>query len=173
MESLISSFHLNWRLMLAQLVNFGVVFFVLWFFVFKPLSQKMRMRTRKISRSLKEAEQISQNLKKAQDEKAKIIHVARQEAQKIIEQGQQDAKMETAKILGATREEAKKILAEQKRVLRQEKANMLKSVKEDASDLIISALNSLLPNLIDEKKDQAIIQNALKKLKKEGETQEQ
>lgn len=155
--------------MLAQLINFGVVFFVLWFFVFKPLSQKMRTRTKKISRSLKEAEQISQNLKKAQDEKAKIIRVARQAAQKIIEQGQQDAKAETAKILGATRQEAKKILAEQKRVLAQEKTKMMKSVKEDAADLIISALNSLLPNLIDEKKDQAMIQNALKKLHKNNE----
>ena len=152
--------------MLAQLINFGVVFFVLWFFVFKPLSQKMRLRTKKISRSLKEAEQISQNLKKAQAEKAKIIRVAREEAQRIIEQGQRDTKAETTKILGLTREEAKKILAEQKRVLRQEKAKMMKSVKEDASDLIISALNSLLPNLIDEKKDQAIIQDALKNFPK-------
>ncbi len=173
MESLISSFHLNWQLMLAKLINFGAVFLVLWFFVFKPLSRKMRLRTKKISRSLKEAAQISQNLEKAQSEKAKIIHAARKAAQKIIEQGQKEAKIETAKILGATRQEAKKILDEQKSALAQEKIIMLKSVKADASDLIIGALNSLLPDLINEKMDQAMIGNALKKLQKEQTTQEQ
>ena len=35
MESLISTFHIDFRLFIAQLINFAIVFSVLYFFAFK------------------------------------------------------------------------------------------------------------------------------------------
>ena len=51
MDSIIETFHLDWKLFLAQVVNFTIVVFVLWRFAFKPLAKNLAERTRTIEKA--------------------------------------------------------------------------------------------------------------------------
>ena len=73
MDSIISTFHIDYKLMLAQLVNFGIIVGVLWYFVFKPLAAKMTERTKTIEKSLAEARQIADNLKSSEQQRHKQL----------------------------------------------------------------------------------------------------
>jgi F0F1-type ATP synthase membrane subunit b/b' len=46
MEELITTFHIDWKLMIAQIVNFGLVFALLYWLAAKPLSKLMKDRTK-------------------------------------------------------------------------------------------------------------------------------
>ena len=55
MDSLISTFHIDWHLIVAQLVNFAVVILVLWRFALKPLGKLMDERGQTIAGGLENA----------------------------------------------------------------------------------------------------------------------
>jgi len=165
MDSIISTFHLDWKLMLAQLINFAIVVFVLWYFVFRPLGQKMTERTKTIEKSLAEAKEISQKLQETEIEKQAIIVNARKESKKIIIQAKTIAEDERQKSINGAKTEVKKVIDEGKNQLNQEKEKMVGQIKNEIADLIISATTKVLGKTVDKKIDQGLIKDALEQIK--------
>ena len=68
MDSIISTFHIDWKIIIAQAVNFGVVFIVLYIFALKPLSKLMAERSEKIKKGIDDAKRSDELLEKAAQE---------------------------------------------------------------------------------------------------------
>ena len=68
MESIISTFHIDWKIIIAQVINFGVVFVVLYIFALKPLSKLMAERSEKIAKGVDDAKKSNELLQKVSDE---------------------------------------------------------------------------------------------------------
>ena len=81
MESLISTFHLDLKLIIAQLVNFLIVAGILWFFALKPIMKIMKERTEKIEKGLKDAKSFEEKLAQAERDRLKTLSVAKKEAE--------------------------------------------------------------------------------------------
>ena len=93
MESIISTFHIDWKIIIAQAVNFGVVFVVLYVYALKPLGKLMKERGEKIEAGLNDAKKSNELLHKATEEydkntiKLRQISIeAQKELQKDLEQ---------------------------------------------------------------------------------------
>jgi F-type H+-transporting ATPase subunit b len=92
MESIIGTFHIDWKIIIAQAINFAVVFAVLYIFALKPLSKLMSERSEKIGKGIEDAKKSKELLEKAALEyeentrKLKKISMdAEQELQKDLE----------------------------------------------------------------------------------------
>ena len=68
MESIISTFHIDWKIIFAQMFNFGVVFVVLYIFALKPLSKLIAERSEKIETGINDAKKSGELLQKAAEE---------------------------------------------------------------------------------------------------------
>ena len=68
MDTLLGTFHIDWRLLVAQIINFAIVFAVLYRFVVKPLQKVMLERTAKIEQGLKDAENARARLTNAEND---------------------------------------------------------------------------------------------------------
>lgn len=68
MDSIVSTFHIDWKIIIAQTVNFGVVFVVLYIFALKPLGKLMADRSEKIARGIDDAKRSDELLQKAAEE---------------------------------------------------------------------------------------------------------
>ncbi len=68
MDSIISTFHIDWKIIIAQMVNFGVVFVVLYMYALKPLSKLMKERSDKIGKGIDDAKKSSELLQKVSEE---------------------------------------------------------------------------------------------------------
>src|SRR5438445_4502701 len=77
---------------LAQVVNFSVVAFVLYKFGFKPVLTTIAERQQKIESGLKYAEEMKVLLAAARQETTALIKSAQVEANKIIEESRKTAK---------------------------------------------------------------------------------
>ena len=55
MDSIISTFHIDWKIIIAQAVNFAIVLAVLYFFALKPLNKLMAERAEKIAKRVNDA----------------------------------------------------------------------------------------------------------------------
>ena len=56
MDELIKTFHIELNLLVAQIVNFSIVLFVLYRFAYAPILKTLNSRTGKIEKGLKDAE---------------------------------------------------------------------------------------------------------------------
>src|SRR3989338_7008087 len=99
MESLVSTFHIDVKLLIAQLVNFAVVFGVLYWFALRPLAKLMHERSEKIEKGLNDAKENAKKLEEAKEEYKKIVSQARVEAERTLQMARKDA--ETARATGA------------------------------------------------------------------------
>lgn len=164
MESIIQTFHIDWKIILAQVVNFGIVVAVLWFFALKPLVQKMTERTRTIEKSLEDAKEISEKMKRADEDRRLLAAQARHESQKILDSAQAQAKSEREKSVAETRAQVERIVTEGKRQIATEKEKIIHEVRGEVSDLVALATAKLLENVVDKKIDRALVEKALKEI---------
>lgn len=68
MDSIISTFHIDWKIIIAQAINFGIVFVVLYIYALKPLGKLMKERGEKIETGIKDAKKSNELLQKATEE---------------------------------------------------------------------------------------------------------
>lgn len=97
MDSIISTFHIDWKIIIAQAINFGVVFFILYIYALKPLGKLMKERGEKIETGINDAKKSNELLQKASEEykqntiKLRVMAVdAQKELGKELEQLRKD-----------------------------------------------------------------------------------
>lgn len=159
---------INWKLLLAQLINFAIVLFILWKWVFTPLSQKLSERTARIEKSLKEADDINKMHRDAETEKAELIRSARQEASAIITASEASANKVKEEIIAEAKVQSQKIAEDAKKDLAAKQEAMLQAVRAEAAILVVAATEKILAEKLDSASDKALIKRSLADLMKEN-----
>lgn len=149
------------KLFVAQLVNFGIVAFVLWRWAYVPLLKVMDDRAKKIAQGLKDADASAIARKAAEEDAAAIVAEARHKAKAIIDQAAGAAEAERQEAAQRARAEAEKILGQGRELLDAEKAKLLAEVKAEAGTLVTMAAERILKAKLDGKKDAALIASAI------------
>jgi F-type H+-transporting ATPase subunit b len=165
MDSLISTFHIDLKLLIAQLINFGVIFVILYFLVFKPLFKTTGERSAKIEKSLKEAKEIEERLAKAKDEHKEMINLAKHEAAKIIDEANKKAEIRKGELVEKAKEEIGLLINREKAKMQTEKATTLKEIKAEVADLIALGLQKVLGEKSSKATDEKLIAKTLKEHK--------
>jgi len=166
MEDLLKTFHIDWKLLIAQMVNFSIVLSVLYFFATKPLMKLMHDREKKISEGITNADRAEKKLKEAEDEKKAKIVEGRKEAQKILTQTEKDSEGVKQQKLDETRGEVKKLVEEARRQINSERDAMVKSVKNELGELIMLAVNKVTKDGINPKAQEKLIDEAIAEIKR-------
>jgi F-type H+-transporting ATPase subunit b len=165
MESLISTFHLDVKLIIAQLFNFAVVALVLWFFALKPLIKIMTERTKTIEKSLADAKKIEDRLAKTEAEKRQIIDATKKEAANILEETNKKAESSKKEMVEKAKSEIESLISKGKQQISSEKEKMLADVKAELADLVVSATQKVLGEALTKEVDKKVVEEAIKKIK--------
>jgi len=163
MESLVEVFHIDIKLLIAQIINFGIVFSVLYFFALKPIMAVMQERTKKIEKSLEDAKAIDENLVKTKEDYSKILAEAKKEANTILEKANLQAEEKRKEALVKAKEEIGIIINQEKAKMQADKAETLKEIKKEVADLVVASLEKILEEKITDKKDQELIKKTIAK----------
>ncbi len=162
MDSLISTFHLDIKLLLAQMVNFAIVVGVLYWFAFKPLLKTMSERSSKIEQGLKEAEEISSRLNTAKAEQVEIIKQAKAEASTLLEEARVLGEDKKNQMVAKAKEEVGKLIVEEKIKIQEAKDKTLAEIKSEVTELVVMVAEKVLKEKVNTKTDNEIIAKALK-----------
>lgn len=161
----LSSLGINGQLFIFQLINFAIVAVILWFLILKPLLKKMGERQKMIDDSLDNAKKVQDNLTRSERDYQSRIDDAKVAANKILEQ----ASSEAEKVADGMKEKAKKeielVVEQAKRNIRIEKDEMIRGLKTDTASLIVAAVEKIINEKLDERKDKVLIDEVVKKLK--------
>lgn len=162
MESLVSTFHIDLQLLIAQAVNFGIVLAVLYFFALKPLVNIMNERSEKIAKSLEEADAVSTRLKEAETEKEEIVSAAKKQASIIVEEAVLRGEEKREAVLTRAKEEIGQLINSEKAKIQTEKAETLKEIKADVAELVILTVEKVLNEKMNSERDQELIKKLAK-----------
>jgi F-type H+-transporting ATPase subunit b len=146
---ILQNFGIQTNLLVAQIVNFLIIFFVLKKFFYKPIVKTLEDRKKTIAESLKNAETIEKTLaeteKKAEavyaathKESAEILTAAKNEAEKLLEQARNSSKEMLEETLKKAREEISFEKAEMKKEL---EGSILKLATKVAEKVLSRNLN--------------------------------
>jgi len=162
MDSLISIFHIDWKILIAQIINFGIIFFVLYRFAFKPLSKMMNDRTKLIEKSLTDAKDIEKKLTQTNSERDEVLSQAKKEALAIVEQASAMAETNRQKLVAKTKEEVAQIVSQEREKIVAEKENIKTELKREMADLVVLAVEKVMNEKMDSAKDKELITKAIK-----------
>ncbi|MBP6942768.1 MAG: F0F1 ATP synthase subunit B [Candidatus Buchananbacteria bacterium] len=161
MDSIISTFHLDWRLMLAQAINFAIVAYVLWRFAIKPLSQMMADRTQQIEKGLADAQLMTDRLQETEATVLTTISEARREAQEIIITAETQAEKKYREAVEKTKGDVMTIIQEGKLQLARDREVMLREVRTEVGELVVTATTAILKEVVDKKIDRKLIEKVI------------
>ncbi len=144
MDSIISTFHIDWKIIIAQAVNFGIVFAVLYLFALKPLNKLMAERAEKIKKGIDDAKVNASTLEKTEKEYEKALLKARAEANSIFQTAKKDAEAKKALMMEDAKKEVKGIIDTGKKSLEVEKVKMIEDAKKEIVAIAMQATEKLL-----------------------------
>lgn len=98
MEAL-DSLGIDWKLFIAQVINFIVLLLVLWKFLYGPIVSMLSDRKKKIEQGLKDNEEARAKLEATNAETRKLLTEASLESEKIIKAAKKEMEEETKKKL--------------------------------------------------------------------------
>lgn len=167
MDSLISTFHIDIKLLIAQIINFGIVFIVLYVFAIKPLAKTMTDRSKKIEKGIKDAKNNAEQLEKTNQEYKQMIAKGRSEAHELIKKANLDSEIKRHEIITKAKEEVSSIVLEGKAQLSAQKIEMIKEAKAEIIDIIAKATKKVLSGAVTTEIDNELINKSIKEIKNE------
>lgn len=139
-----TSFGIQPVLLLAQIVNFLIILFVLRRFFYKPITKALEERRQKIAESLTNAQLIEKKLTETEENSAKILEEARNIAQSVIT----EAKKESQRISDQTNLDARKTIEDAllsaKSQIEKQKDEMKKEIEHETLILVSHVTKKVL-----------------------------
>ncbi len=157
--SILASLGINGWQFAAQLVNFSIVLFVMWKFVFTPLLKLMDARAKRIADGLTHAETAAKKLEEASTEKEQVLIEARRAAQMIVDEGRANGEAIRQEKLKIAMREIEQHIDEAKMQIKAEKDAAAASLHKEMATLITSAVEKVAVGL-DEKSMKALAAQA-------------
>lgn len=158
MESIINTFHIDLKIIIAQVFNFGIVFVVLYIYAIKPLSKLMKERGDKIEQGINDAKKNAEILNNTKTEYEQALSVARKEADKIFQEGKKEAELKKNLMLEKAKEEVAVMIENGKKNLENEKIKMVAEAREEITSLSVKIAEKILGTKIDASFDEKTMQ---------------
>jgi F-type H+-transporting ATPase subunit b len=163
MDSLITTFHIDWKIIIAQAINFGIVLLVLYLFALKPLKKLMNERTARIETGVSDAKANALLLANTKKEYDAVLAKAREEAHVLFQEGKKEAEENKAIMLAKAQSDVETMVQNGKKTLEAEKTKMVEEAKSEIVSLVVKATEKLLESHTDESFDQKTL-SQIKKL---------
>jgi F-type H+-transporting ATPase subunit b len=128
---------IQWSKLIAQLISFSVVLFVLWRFAYRPVFAMLETRRQKIAEGMANAEKIKAELASTEAERKRVLSQAGDAANQLIEEARAAAARvradETQKAIAA----AEHIIAKAREAAAQDHTRMLDELKREVGRLVV------------------------------------
>lgn len=165
MEELVKKFGIEPALLLAQMLNFGIVLFVLWKFAYKPLLKVMRERREKIEKSLADAKAVEAKLADAEKLKEEAVLTGRREAQRIVEAAEKQSEHYRQERLKEIEAELATLRQHARNEIASEKIQALNEAKAELVNLVMSATQKVVPKGATKELDATLVAEAIEESK--------
>jgi F-type H+-transporting ATPase subunit b len=152
---------LNLPTLIAQLINFLILLFLLRLFLWKPITGMLDERQRRIKESLEAAERMKEETQASERAIQEQIEAARQEGQQIIANSQQIANRVQEEGRVQAQAEAESMLARARSEIQLERDNAIAELRKEFADITVQAAEKVIGQSLDKSSHQKLIEEVL------------
>lgn len=154
----------DWKLLLAQVVNFLILLFVLRRFAYKPMLKFLDDRSKKIETGLRDAKRATEKLSEIEAKEREVLEEARKESVAMIARARESAEKTAEKIMIESREESERVLNETRKKIEAERESMRTDMKQELAGLVLLATEKVLNEKLKSTDDAELIRKAVEKI---------
>ena len=149
---------------LAQMLNFFILVWILARFAYKPLVSMMQERKERIAKDLADAQAARNEAEQFKADYAAQIANARQEAQQIVERAVQQAEATTREQLAAAREQIEREKERARQDIVNERDRAMNNLRNEVISLSVAMATKVVAKDMDSETNTKLIEDAIAKL---------
>lgn len=149
---------LNLGYLLVQILNFGIIFVIVYAFVVKPVLRLLEKRREAIAQGLEDAHRAAEARANAESEASKILAEAQTKAARIVQDANAQAELVARDVRAAAAADAAKTRASALDDFEQERTRILSELRGQVAALSIAAAQKLIGESLDEKRQHTLLQ---------------
>jgi len=165
MESLLDKLGIDWKLFIAQIVNFTIILLVLYRYAYKPVLGMLDKRAKMIARSVDEAKRAEESVNEAEQMREELVLKARTESKKIIAEAKDIIAKEKENSLLSTKEEGQRIIKSGMKTVEQERENAKIQLGKEMTNLLVLGLEKVASRSITSDAQKRIVEESVDSLK--------
>ncbi len=144
MDSILHTFGIDWRLLLINMINFGLLMLGLWYFLYGPVMKMLEERRQKVLKGVEDAEAASQARQEIENERSGVLQKAAQEADEALARARAAASAREREIVDEAGKRAESIVAQAQAQAKEEKSKAIAESKEEVAKLIVLGMEKAL-----------------------------
>lgn len=164
-NSLFGALGIDWRMLILQIIAFGIMVWVLGKFVYPHLIKAIDDREKSINESVKAAANAEANAEHTQVEIEKLFKEARLEAASVIDTAHREAAQMVKEAEDKSKNRAEQIIVDARAQLDQDILKARKALRSEATELVALATEKIIKQKVDAKSDTALIKAAIEGVK--------
>jgi F-type H+-transporting ATPase subunit b len=161
MSALVQGLGISWPTLIAQIVNFGILFAILYFFAFKRVLKILDERSHKVRDSIAQTEMVRQQAAQAEEETRKKIEAASREGQAIVTRAVKAGEEIRAQAQQQARLDGETLINRAKGEIQQERDEAIGELRREFADLTITAAERVIEKTLDKKAHKELIEKTL------------
>lgn len=144
MEQLIEAFGIDARLILIQVLNFGILMAILTYFLYKPVLKMLKDREETIAKGIADAEAAGKAKAEAHAEKNTIIAAANKDAEAMTARAKEHASVRADEIVAEAQKKAEQVVKDAALRGEELKSAALKASEAEIAKMAILAAEKVL-----------------------------
>ncbi len=165
MGELLHKLGVDWRLLIAQLVNFLVLFFLLKKFLYVPVLDLLEKRRVRIADGMRDADAAKERLASVEHERKQVLVRAEGERQRMLEAAAMDVEDLRRQRLQAVGTEAEGVLNRAREEAERIRGELLADVRRELGDLVLAITKKTTAGALTQGAHDKLVEAALKELK--------
>ncbi|HBB76089.1 MAG: ATP synthase F0 subunit B [Candidatus Levybacteria bacterium RIFOXYA1_FULL_41_10] len=164
---ILKDFGVNPILLIAQIVNFLIIFYLLKRFAYKPILEILRKREFDIKKGIKDSEEGQKILADAQDQEQKMLKSAQAQADKIVGEARIQAEEMASEIELKAKTQSERLITGARLTIQQETEDAENKLMARVSGIALKILENSLSHLLDKNQQKTLIKKAADQIRLE------
>ncbi|MEK7547160.1 MAG: F0F1 ATP synthase subunit B [Patescibacteria group bacterium] len=144
MEKILTVFGIDWRLLVINAINFGLLLLALRYFLYGPIMAVLENRRQKISEGVRNADLAERKLKKIEASRAEILAQAGKEADELLTHGREGGMAKEKELVAAGEAAAESLLKDAESRAKEMKVQAIAESKEEVAKLIVLGMEQAM-----------------------------
>lgn len=143
MGAILTTFGIDWHLLLINAVNFGLLLAGLTYFLYNPLSKMLEERRMKVAQGVEDAHKAGVALSEIENSRKDTLAKAGQEADSMLAHSRQTAASKAKEIMNQAEASAARALAEAEKQSGEMKSKAIEESKQEVAKMIVLGIEKL------------------------------
>jgi len=152
---------INLPVLVSQIINFVILFGLLYLVAYKPIMRMLDERSRKIKESMEQTEFIKEQAERAEEEVKKQLEAASKQGQEVIARAMRTGEEIRQKAQQEAKQDAEALITRAGMEIQRERNEAIDELRKEFADLTILAAGKVIDRSLDKEAHRQLIDKVL------------